>query len=163
MATAKNRSLLFSSCSLFMASLFAYSASVQFNDPDWYFWFPLYASAAAVNLLHTKSTSKTSNQIAKLGFGFGMFLFLKVLVEGYVNGSAGFLCLNMNERVVREKMGSGLVVISMFLQLRASRISKGHMKRKGEEVGKYVEWGMALVVAVCLGLSLAFFVLVKEI
>ncbi|KAJ8621044.1 hypothetical protein MRB53_029573 [Persea americana] len=82
MAITPAGSLVFFSCSLFMASLFAYSASVQFNDPDWYFWFPLYASASVVNLLGICFILKPRNQIAKFALGVGVFLFLKVVKEG---------------------------------------------------------------------------------
>ncbi|KAF8410623.1 hypothetical protein HHK36_003155 [Tetracentron sinense] len=67
----------------------------------------------------------------------------------------------MDKRVVREKMGSGFVFISMFLQLEASRIPNDPMKRKKLKIARYVEYGMALLVGSCYGLSLAFFVFLK--
>ncbi|XP_077217585.1 transmembrane family 220 helix protein [Tasmannia lanceolata] len=163
MAIPSNRSYLFTSFSILMVSLFAYSATVQLNDPDWYLWFPLYSIGSAVNLLNISFPSKTSNQMAKLAFGVGILLFLKVVIEGYMYGLAGIWSLDMGERVVREKTGSGLVVASMFLQLKASAITKDPNRRKRDEIGRYLECGMALLLVVSFGLSLAFFVLVKEI
>ncbi|KAA8547296.1 hypothetical protein F0562_003840 [Nyssa sinensis] len=55
-----------------MASLFAFSASVQFNDSDWYFWFPLYATASVVNLVNWVSRN------ANLG-GHQLWAFLCLL------------------------------------------------------------------------------------
>ncbi|PIA55594.1 hypothetical protein AQUCO_00700121v1 [Aquilegia coerulea] len=135
---------LFKSCSLLMAFLFAYSASVQFNDPvrvlhdysDWYLWFPLYASACVVNLL-LHNIFKTCKTIAKVAFWLGVFLFVKVVIEDYVNELAGFWSLDLEERVVREKIGSGLVVISMLLHLEALAIKSS----KG-----YVQYGMTLFI-----------------
>ncbi|KAF9620210.1 hypothetical protein IFM89_010945 [Coptis chinensis] len=107
-----------------MAFLFASSAAVQLNDPDWYLWFPLYTTASLVNLLRNTSTSRTVKQTAKLAFWLGTFLFLKVVIEDYVDELAGFGSLNLEERVVREKVGSGLVMISMLLHLEVSVVSE---------------------------------------
>ncbi|KEH20453.1 hypothetical protein MTR_8g078730 [Medicago truncatula] len=63
MATSSSR--LFNLCSLLMSTLFAYSASVQLNDP-------------------------------------------------------GFWSLDLSERVVREKVGSIFVIISIFFQMEAA-------------------------------------------
>ncbi|XXG81305.1 hypothetical protein AAC387_Pa09g1973 [Persea americana] len=156
MAITPAGSLVFFSCSLFMASLFAYSASVQFNDPDWYFWFPLYASASVVNLLGICFILKPRNQIAKFALGVGVFLFLKVVEEGYVCGLAELWSLDLSQRLVREKMGSGLVVISMVLQLKHSSVPNDPTRRKREKFGSYVALGMVLLVAVSFGLSLSF-------
>ncbi|KAK1292632.1 hypothetical protein QJS10_CPB17g02584 [Acorus calamus] len=137
-------SLAFTPCSLLMASLFAYSASVQLNDPDWYFWFPLYGSATIVNLLHHNTSSRDRNALAK------------VVVEDYVGGLAGFWSLDMSERVVREKLGSGLVVASMCLQLKASALAKEPSREKAERTKTLVDFGMVLLVAVSFGLLLLF-------
>lgn len=50
----------------------------------------------------------------------GLFLFFKVVMEGYGDNTAGFWSLDMRERVVREKLGSFLVVTSMFLHQKAA-------------------------------------------
>lgn len=50
----------------------------------------------------------------------GVLLLAKVTVEDYVDGVSGLLSLDMRERVVREKLGSGLVVLSMTMQLKVS-------------------------------------------
>uniref|UniRef100_A0A5B7BS30 Transmembrane protein n=1 Tax=Davidia involucrata TaxID=16924 RepID=A0A5B7BS30_DAVIN len=130
---ATPRKLLFSLCSLQMASLFAFSASVQFNDPDWYFWFPLYATACVVNLVNGVSIYKIIRPIAKLALWLGVLLFIKVVIEDFVDGIAGFWSSDMRERVVREKFGSGLVVISMFLQLEALSTPNHPTKEKKSE------------------------------
>ncbi|XP_034682528.1 uncharacterized protein LOC117912147 isoform X2 [Vitis riparia] len=126
---------LFSLCSLLMASLFAWSSSVQFDDPDWYFWFPLYASACGVNLIN----------------GIGA-LSLKPI---------RFWSLDLKEKVVREKFGSGFVVNSMYLQLQAASVQKDYVKRKEKKVPRYVECGMAILVVASYGMSYGFFVLQK--
>ncbi|KAE8693294.1 sequence-specific DNA binding transcription factor, zinc ion binding isoform 1 [Hibiscus syriacus] len=76
---------LFSCCSLLMAIMFGLSSSVQLNDPDWYFWFPLYSCACIVNLLNWRISPKGSiKHIAKVALCLGVVLFLKVVVEDFV-------------------------------------------------------------------------------
>lgn len=50
----------------------------------------------------------------------GTILFLKVVIEDVVfhQGISGIWSFDMGERVVREKIGSGLVILSMSLLLR---------------------------------------------
>ncbi|EXB22551.1 hypothetical protein L484_002905 [Morus notabilis] len=55
--------------------------------------------------------------LAEVTLFLGNFLFIKVVVEDFRNGISGFWSLNLIERVTREKIGSGLVIISMALQL----------------------------------------------
>ncbi|CAH2061331.1 unnamed protein product [Thlaspi arvense] len=113
---------IFRVCSLLMAFLFAYSASVQLNDPDWYFWFPLYTLAFAVNLINSKRVSKSRRikQITRTTLSLGLFLLVKVVAEDVLTEKVGVLSLDLTHRVVREKIGSALVIASMVLQLRAS-------------------------------------------
>ncbi|XP_050205055.1 uncharacterized protein LOC126655098 [Mercurialis annua] len=150
--------VLFSSCSLVMAVIFAYSASVQLNDPDWYFWFPLYACACLVNLVNWRISSETLiiRKIAKVTLWFGIILFLKVVIEDF----AEFWLLDVSERVVREKIGSGLVIISLILQLEASH-SKQFMARREKEYARYVNYGMAMLVIFSIGLPFVFFLVKK--
>ncbi|KAG6766874.1 hypothetical protein POTOM_028050 [Populus tomentosa] len=152
--------IAFSLCSLLMAALFGYSASVQLNDPDWYFWLPLYACACAVNLVNWAISNTTIRQIAKVTLWFAALLFVKVVIEDYVNGTAGFWSLDLSERVVREKTGSGLVLISMILHLEASSEPQhSKMPRKRREFPRSVEYGMASLVIFSLGLPFVFFVI----
>lgn len=106
---------------LFMAVLFAYSASVQLDDIDWYFWLPLYTSASLISLLHTVAMTKATRRAAILTSLCGMILLVKVVVEAYQeherNRLRALLSLDMEKRVVREKLGSSLVVLGMWLQL----------------------------------------------
>ncbi|KAJ9177172.1 hypothetical protein P3X46_012413 [Hevea brasiliensis] len=157
-----NFTFLFSFCSLLMAAIFAYSACVQLNDPDWYFWFPLYACACVVNMLNWAISSKTFiRKIAEVTVWLGIFLFLKVVVEDFVSETAGFWSLDLSERVVREKTGSGLVIISFILQLQASshlKYSKSRNQRKKKEFPRCVEYGMAILVCFSFGLPFVFFV-----
>ncbi|XP_059624698.1 uncharacterized protein LOC132267574 isoform X2 [Cornus florida] len=159
MATTTN---LFSFCSLLMASLFALSASLQFNDPDWYFWFPLYATACVVNLANWISNKKIIRSNAKFSLWLGVFLFLKVVIEDFVYGIAGFWSLDMRERVVREKFGSRFVVCSMFLQLEALSIPNDPTRGRKVYVAKHVQYGMAVLVGFSYGVSFLFFVFQKE-
>ncbi|KAJ6740189.1 TRANSMEMBRANE PROTEIN 220 [Salix purpurea] len=150
----------FSLCSLLMAALFGYSASVQLNDPDWYFWLPLYACACAVNLVNWAITKTTFRQIAKVTLWFATLMFLKVVIEDFVNGTAGFWSLDLSERVVREKTGSGLVLISMILHLEASSEPKhSKMPRNRRDLPRSVEYGMAILVIFSFGLPFVFFVI----
>ncbi|XP_028764006.1 uncharacterized protein LOC114722210 [Neltuma alba] len=153
MATSRSRKL-FVMCSVLMGSLFAYSASVQLNDPDWYFWFPLYSCACIVNLTNSIISAKLTRQIAKLALWLGMFLFVKVVVEDLVNGISGFLSMDLSERVVREKTGSLLVIISMILQLQQSSAPN--------EPSSFVNYGMLLLVFFSCIPSLVFVVGKRE-
>lgn len=53
----------------------------------------------------------------------GALLFMKVVIQDFVSGIAGLCSLDFTERVVTEKIGSGLVVISMMLHLEAASVS----------------------------------------
>lgn len=64
-------------------------------------------------------SSKAIKQVAEAALWLGIFLFVKVTAES----ASGFLSLDLSERVIREKVGSGLVIISMLLQLAASKSS----------------------------------------
>ncbi|GFQ01916.1 hypothetical protein PHJA_002335500 [Phtheirospermum japonicum] len=122
-ATSKNSLLGVGICNLLMASLFALSACFQFNDSDWYFWIPLYATACIVNLVKwAKKPNSRMRKMAKFALWLGIFLFIKVSIEDFSEGTtiAGFWSLNMRERIVREKFGSGLVISSIFLLLQNS-------------------------------------------
>lgn len=89
---------------------------------DWYLWIPLYASACYVNLLKfCKPNSPRIRKVAKFGLCLGVFLFIKVWAEDLIHGICGIWCMDMRERVVRERFGSGLVVSSMFLVKNNSR------------------------------------------
>lgn len=87
----------------------------------------------------------------------GTFLFLKVVIEDFVYGLAGFLSLDLSERVVREKTGSGLVVISMLLHLGASSGSypRNQTLRRKQKIPPYVEYGKPLITGFCTILVLA--------
>ncbi|KAK3015346.1 hypothetical protein RJ639_005618 [Escallonia herrerae] len=150
---------LFRWCSLLMASLFAISASFQFDDPDWYLWLPLYATACVVNLVNGFFTYKINQQVVNFALWLGVVLFTKVLLEDMVHGMAGFWSLDMRERVVREKFGSGLVISCMFLQSKASKHSLG---RKDEIVASSIQRGMAILVGISYGLSYAYFLFLKK-
>ncbi|KAM1426286.1 hypothetical protein FF2_018346 [Malus domestica] len=153
---------LYTLCSLLMASLFAYSASVQLNDPDWYFWFPLYFGACFVNLVIWAVSSKAIKQVAEAALWLGIFLFIKVTAESAsLKGASGFLSLDLSERVIREKVGSGLVIISMLLQLAASKSSLAKALLQQSYYPTYVKYGMAVLVGFSFGLPFVFFVVQK--
>ncbi|KAM7506940.1 hypothetical protein LguiA_017393 [Lonicera macranthoides] len=133
-----------------MASLFALSASMQFNDPDWYFWLPLYAIACAVNLVNGVFTHKITKQVPKFGLWLGILLFIKVVLEDLLHGISGFWSLNLRDRVVREKFGSGLVISCMLLHLQVSSKTKA---------ANYVQYGMIMqitLLSLIQQLNLAF-------
>ncbi|KAI4327535.1 hypothetical protein L6164_019984 [Bauhinia variegata] len=153
MATSRK---LFGLCSVLMGSLFAYSASVQLNDPDWYFWFPLYSCACIVNMTNRTISAKITRQIAVTALWLGIFLFLKVVFQDFVHGIAGFWSLDLSERVVREKTGSVLVIASMILQLKASFMPNDPTKKHQREFSSLVNYGMLTLVAFSYMLSLSF-------
>ncbi|KAG6767998.1 hypothetical protein POTOM_026893 [Populus tomentosa] len=124
-------------CSLLMAALFGYSASVQLNDPDWYLWLPLYACACAVNLVNWAISNTTIRQIAKVTLWFAALLFVKVVIEDYLNGTAGFWSLDLT----------------------SSEPQHSKMPRKRREFPRSVEYGMASLVIFSLGLPFVFFVI----
>ncbi|GMN29733.1 hypothetical protein TIFTF001_002545 [Ficus carica] len=133
---------IYSFCSLAMAALFLYSASVQLNDPDWYFWLPLYSGACVVNLLNWAISSKTIKNLAEFTLCLGMFLFIKVVLEDSRNGISGFWSLDLSERVIREKIGSGLVMISLVLHLLTSHESpQVSMNKHRNKFPRYVDYG----------------------
>ncbi|KAE7999859.1 hypothetical protein FH972_004248 [Carpinus fangiana] len=98
--------------------------------------------------------------IARMSLLLGIFLFIKVVIEDFVTGTAGFWSLDLSKRVVREKTGSGLVAISLILQLEASLVPHDPM-RKNKEFAKLVGYGMAILVGFGYGLPFVFFVVQK--
>ena len=109
---------------------------------DWYFWFPLYACACVVNMVNWAISSTTTiMHVARVSLLLGLFLFIKVVMEDFVNEIAGFWSLNLSERVVREKIGSGLVVISLILQLEASLVPEDPMRKKKRDSTKFFDYG----------------------
>ncbi|POO02615.1 TMEM220 protein [Trema orientale] len=152
---------LYSFSSLAMAALFAYSASVQLDDHDWYFWLPLYSGACIVSLLNWVISSKPIKHLGEAALWLGILLFIKVVIEDIRNGISGLRSMDLSERVVREKIGSGLVVISMILQLIASQSREFSTKGQRSKFPRYVEYGMALLVGFSYGLPLVFFVIQK--
>lgn len=79
--------------------------------------------------------------VARVSLLLGLFLFIKVVMEDFVNEIAGFWSLNLSERVVREKIGSGLVVISLILQLEASLVPEDPMRKKKRDSTKFFDYG----------------------
>ncbi|XP_057416490.1 uncharacterized protein LOC130711057 [Lotus japonicus] len=159
MATSRR---LFNFCSLLMATLFMYSASVQLNDPDWYFWFPLYSCASLINITNCiMITTKLNRLIAKTALWIGILLYLKVVVEDFVYGIAGFWSLDLSKRVVREKIGSVLVVLSTFLQMEASKFQNDPQKNREKDVSSIVKHGMLILVVFSYMLPFVFFVVLK--
>ncbi|XP_022886754.1 uncharacterized protein LOC111402608 isoform X1 [Olea europaea var. sylvestris] len=157
MAAVSNLSLRF--CSMLMAFHFALSAYFQLNDPgqfqlfsDWYFWFPLYAVACVVNLVNGVKTEEKRRKMAKFAVWLGMFLFIKVIIEDFVDEITGFWSFDMRERVVREKLGSGLVVGSMLMQLESLA------RPPHPSCTQVAKLGMPILVGISYSLSLFFFV-----
>ncbi|XP_074294332.1 uncharacterized protein LOC141622172 [Silene latifolia] len=148
-------------CSLLMAALFIISTSAQFDDPDWYFWIPLYAGAAYVNLMNLigTSSSKITTNVGSIILASGEFLASKVILEHYSGESVsvGILSMNMKERVVREKIGSVLVILCMILQVSAgTEFNKDPAKKMRLDVASSTKYGMAILVCIGYGLSAVF-------
>lgn len=73
--------------------------------------------------------------------GLGLFLFVKVVAEDVITEKVGVLSLDLTHRVVREKIGSALVIASMVLQLQASStkpIDFSKNKKKKDSIFKKV-------------------------
>lgn len=87
------------------------------------------------------SSTTTIMHVARVSLLLGLFLFIKVVMEDFVNEIAGFWSLNLSERVVREKIGSGLVVISLILQLEASLVPEDPMRKKKRDSTKFFDYG----------------------
>ncbi|CAJ2635522.1 unnamed protein product [Trifolium pratense] len=137
-----------------MSTLFAYSASVQLNDHDWYFWFPLYSSACLINLTNCIKTTKLNKPIATITLWIGILLYIKVVLEDFIYEIAGFWSLDLSERVVREKIGSILVIISTILQMKAaSNVQKN--------ISNIVKYGMLILVCFSYMLPFVFFVILR--
>lgn len=100
-----------------------------------------------MNLLKWDVFLEAMNQVGKATMGLGICMWMKVVAEDYMNGIAGFLSLDLSERVVREKTGSGLVVCSMILHLIAASSSsslKIHRTSKSKrEFPRYLTYGKA--------------------
>ena len=91
-----------------------------------------------MNLLKWNVSLEAMNNVAKAAMGVGICLWVKVVAEDYMNGIAGFLSLDLSERVVREKTGSGLVVCSMILHLIAASSSSPKLRRTSKSKSKRV-------------------------
>ncbi|XP_050240822.1 uncharacterized protein LOC126689636 [Quercus robur] len=104
------------------------------------------------------SSTTTIMHVARVSLLLGLFLFIKVVIEDFVNEIAGFWSLNLSERVVREKIGSGFVVISLILQLEASLVPEDPMRKKKRDSTKFFDYGMAILVGFSYGLPFVFFV-----
>ncbi|KAJ0233339.1 Uncharacterized protein HA466_0283060 [Hirschfeldia incana] len=117
----------------------------------WYLWFPLYALASAVNLINSLRICKSRRirQLTRTALGLGLFLLVKVVTEDVITERVGILSLDLTHRVVREKIGSGLVIASMVLQLQVASCSKPKVKS--------VDFGMAATVIFGYGLPFWFF------
>lgn len=68
-------------------------------------------------------------------------MYVKVVLEDFVYGIAGFWSLDLSERVVREKIGSILVVISMILYIEASKVQNDPVKEMEKELSSVVKYG----------------------
>ncbi|CAA3032506.1 transmembrane 220 isoform X2 [Olea europaea subsp. europaea] len=90
--------------------------------------------------------------MAKFAVWLGMFLFIKVIIEDFVDEITGFWSFDMRERVVREKLGSGLVVGSMLMQLESLA------RPPHPSCTQVAKLGMPILVGISYSLSLFFFV-----
>lgn len=73
----------------------------------------------------------------------GILLFVKLVLEDFEYGISGFWSLDLGERVVREKIGSLLVVVSMILQTEESSVPtpNNHLKTKEKQLSSLVNYG----------------------
>ena len=87
----------------------------------WLAWILLYTSAAYVNLTSCikRLPLKWAAGISKLTGFHAQFLLSQVMLDDNFHGKAGLWSLDMREKLVREKLGCILVIISMILQTSA--------------------------------------------
>ncbi|KAL2642225.1 hypothetical protein R1flu_009812 [Riccia fluitans] len=109
----------FSVSSFILAIVCAYSASVQLNDIDWYFWLPLYSLACFVCLANAMARfNAVSRILSHVGIICGSVLLVKVVLQGCYQDRIfrwkNFMSVDMNQKLVREKFGSLLVCVSMW-------------------------------------------------
>ncbi|KAK9669920.1 hypothetical protein RND81_13G164200 [Saponaria officinalis] len=143
-------------CSILMATLFVTSSFVQFNDPDWYFWIALYAGAAYVNLMNVVGivSYERTLDVGNVMLILGQFLLSKVVLEG---GLVRLLSMDLRERLVRETIGSALVIVCMIFQISASAsFDRDSAKQVKTEVAPATKYGMAMLVGIGYGLSAMF-------
>ncbi|KAH9302901.1 hypothetical protein KI387_014484, partial [Taxus chinensis] len=88
----------------------------------WYFWFPLYSLASVANMMSAIhiNRSQSYTHMVVIAFCGALALLVKVVIEACLFETKTktlqwkeIVSLDMERRVVREKLGSGLVVISM--------------------------------------------------
>lgn len=101
----------------------------------------MYSCAAYVNLKRTLSfvAPKRITAAGIVALWLGMFLLIKVLLEDFFGDMIGIWSLDMRHRLVREKIGSGLVIWSMILQL---SVEQDPTKWNSMEIGLLIEFGM---------------------
>ncbi|KAL3695633.1 hypothetical protein R1sor_009709 [Riccia sorocarpa] len=148
----------FSISSSILAVVFAYSASVQLNDIDWYFWLPLYSLACFVCLATTTARFAALGRIlSDTGLFCSSILFLKVVLEGChqegVISWKKFISLDMNQRLVREKLGSLLVCVSMC----SCRGARKNQQEQAVRSGAFFQSGRRLLAVITICLSVAYF------
>ncbi|BBH07865.1 hypothetical protein Prudu_019913 [Prunus dulcis] len=138
-------------CDLFDQS---YCKLTKLKKPaDWYFWFSLYGGACVVNLVNWAISSKAIKHVAEGALWLGIFLFIRVIAEStLVDGVSGFWSLDLSERVIREKIGSGLLTASSL---------EAPPHKQQSKFPRYVEYGMAILVGFSYGLPFVFFVVQK--
>lgn len=101
----------------------------------------MYSCAAYVNLKRISSfvASKRITAAGIVALWLGMFLLIKVLLEDFFGDMIGIWSLDMRHRLVREKLGSGLVIWSMILQL---AVQQNSTNWKSIKIGLLIEFGM---------------------
>ncbi|KAL9229431.1 hypothetical protein vseg_004897 [Gypsophila vaccaria] len=147
---------LFIICSILMSTLFVIFASVQFNDPGWYVWIPLYAGAAYVNQMNVVGlvSYKRTLNVGNIVLFHGQFLLSQVILEG---GLVRMLSMDLSDRVVRQMFGGVLVSICMIFQISASgSFDRDPEKQVRMEVAPATKHGMAMLVCIGYGLSAVF-------
>uniref|UniRef100_A0A7C9CRQ0 Uncharacterized protein n=2 Tax=Opuntia streptacantha TaxID=393608 RepID=A0A7C9CRQ0_OPUST len=145
--------------SILMAALFIVSASVQFNDKGWLAWILLYASAAYVNLTSCikQLPLKFVGGMSKLTGFHAQFLLTQVILDDSFHGKAGLWSLDMREKLVREKLGCILVILSVVLQTSAIELfHRDPSRRVNMQVSPSIQNGMAILVGIGYGLSFVF-------
>ncbi|CAM6097731.1 unnamed protein product [Calypogeia fissa] len=143
-------------CSLLLSVLFAYSASVQLNDHDWYIWLPFYTLACLVCLAHAFQFSAASRLSAFVGLVGGSLLFIKVVLEGCFRDEVfswtDLVSLDMEQTLVREKLGSLIVCLALWLELEVSKLAVGENSWSLASL----HTGMFLLVSASIGLCAVY-------
>lgn len=109
-----------------IAAMYVLCAAVQYNDPDFYIWIPLYLIPAAVAIAYDRGRRDTKLFLA-LGIAYilCMLLYIPDVISWFTNGTPSIAASMKAEspfiEFVREFFGLGICLVGLFLYYRKSK------------------------------------------